>query len=796
MTSDTHLRAEGRMHSDQAVAEATAQRLPEPEEAFDRFARLAARLLGAPAAAVTVIHEDGFVVRGRTPAGAVETAEAEAYSRRVAEAGEPLVVADGAAFVGVPLTTEDGRTLGALSVTAPAPRRWTGDEVAALGDLAATVAAKLEWRRERAERLRTEARLCQSEREYRGLFENAHDALVILDPADGRVLDANPCACELYGYTRAELLNATLDDFAVDAASSRGRVAETLAQTGVLPFESDQRRRDGTPLRVEINASVVEYDGGPAILGICRDVTERRRTEAALRDSESQLRAIFDEAAVGMAVVDLHGRLVRTNRALQSMLGYTAGELGNMLFSQLTHPDDVAADWELFGDLVAGERTQYKVEKRYFHADGSTLWTTLNVSMVRDTEGAPCFSVGIIEDVTERKRAEEALLQSQNELLQAQKMETVGRLAGGIAHDFNNLLTVITGNAQLLLAELPEESSMREELQEINAVSVRAADLTRQLLAFSRRQMLQPRVVDLNDTVFKADRLLRRVLGEDIEFRTSLDPALGAVRADTGQLEQVLMNLAVNARDAMPSGGKLTIETRNVWLDAEYVLRHPSVLPGPYVMVAVSDSGHGMDAETQARIFDPFFTTKAPGKGTGLGLATVYGIVRQSGGHVWVYSEVGRGTSFKVYLPRADEPPTLPAEASRAAEPRGGTETVLLVEDDESVRRLSRRVLERGGYTVIEANEGAHALRLAEAHEGPIHLVITDVVMPGMSGREVAERIASVRPGAEVLFTSGYTDDAIVHHGVLDDGMAFLQKPFDPYTLLQAVRDALTRTRH
>jgi PAS domain S-box-containing protein len=663
-----------------------------PDEAFDRFARLAAALLHAPSALVTVLGGDrqlfrGCVGMGEMLAATRETPLSHSFCRHVVDSGEPLVVEDArlhpvlrgnpaveehgvVAYAGVPLATRGGRTVGSLCVISPAPRAWTGAEVAMLRDLALSVAAEMEWRAEQA---------------------------------------------------------------------------------------------------------------------------ERRRTQEALGASESQLRAIFDEAAVGMAVVDLDGRLVRTNRALQAMLGYGADELHSMLFSQITHPDDVGTDWELFGDLVAGERTQYQVEKRYFRGDGSILWTHLNVSLVRDAENAPCFTVGIMEDVTERRRAEEALRQSQDELLQAQKMETVGRLAGGVAHDFNNLLTVIKGNTQLLLAELPPGSPMREELEEIDGVSGRAADLTRQLLAFSRRQVLQPRVLDLNAAVAQADRLLRRLLGEDVEFRTTLDPVLGAVRADPGQLEQVLMNLALNARDAMPRGGKLTLETRNVWLDAEYTLRHPSVAPGPYVMVAVSDTGHGMDAGTQARIFDPFFTTKEPGKGTGLGLATVYGIVRQSGGHVWVYSEVGRGTSFKVYLPRADEAPE-PETALAGAELPRGTETILLVEDDDGVRRLARRVLSRAGYEVLEAPDGHEALTAAAAHPGPIHLVVTDVVMPGMSGREVAERMATARPEAEVLYTSGYTDDAIVHHGVLDDGMAFLQKPFDPSTLLRAVRGALNRT--
>ena len=366
--------------------------------------------------------------------------------------------------------------------------------------------------------------------------------------------------------------------------------------------------------------------------------------------------------------------------------------------------------------------------------------------------------------------------------------------AGGIAHDFNNLLTVISGYSDLLLRSVGDEAQ-RQKVVEVKKASERAAALTHQLLAFSRKQVLEPKVLDLNDVVAETDKLLRRLIGEDIHFVTMRDPGLWRVKADPGQLTQVIVNLAVNARDAMPKGGKLTVETKNVVLDDAYARRHDAVRPGPYVMLAVSDTGTGMDEETRRHIFEPFFTTKEVGKGTGLGLSMVYGVVRQSGGNVWVYSEPGRGTTFKIYLPRVEEK----AEQEQAAElpelPKG-TETVLLVEDEEMVRRLLRDILEGEGYTVLAAANGEEALRICGRHEGPPHLLVTDVVMPGMSGRELVERLTGNCRGVKVLYMSGYTDDAIVHHGVLDEGMNFLQKPFTPEAVLRKVREVLDAPGH
>jgi GAF domain-containing protein/CheY-like chemotaxis protein len=391
----------------------------------------------------------------------------------------------------------------------------------------------------------------------------------------------------------------------------------------------------------------------------------------------------------------------------------------------------------------------------------------------------------------ETQRTCEELSATQDQLTQARKMEAVGRLAGGVAHDFNNLLTIMIGRSHMLLRRLGPQDPSRQEIELLQQTAGRAADLTRQLLAFSRKQVLQPRVLDLNAVVSHMGTMLRRLVGEDIALVTALDPAVGRVKVDPSQVQQIIMNLIANARDAMPWGGRLTIETADADLDAAYARRHVGVLPGPYVMLAVSDTGVGMDPETQARVFEPFFTTKGPGQGTGLGLATVYGVVKQSGGHIWVYSEPGQGTTFKIYLPRVEETVEPATGGTGLAEPAQGHETVLVVEDEGAVRELTRDLLRANGYTVLEARHGREALRIGEQHPGPIHLMLTDVVMPEMSGRELAEKLVPFRPAMAVIYMSGYTDTAVVHHGVLDPGTVFLQKPFTPDALARKVRQVL-----
>ncbi|OLC07756.1 MAG: hypothetical protein AUH42_02935 [Gemmatimonadetes bacterium 13_1_40CM_70_11] len=516
------------------------------------------------------------------------------------------------------------------------------------------------------------------------------------------------------------------------------------------------------------------------------DVTERKQAEDALRATQSRLRDVLASSTAVVYATKLTAEGYAPSWVSENVtrvLGYDVSDaLDPKWWAAHLHPSDrrrVLA--ELSTLLTTGELT---LEYRFQGKNGTYRWVHDEARLLRDSAGLPIEVFGAWLDITERKQLEE-------QFHQAQKMEAVGRLAGGVAHDFNNLLTAILGSADLMLDSLRAGVPEREEVEEIRKAALRAADLTHQLLAFSRQQVIAPTVLNPNDVVANMDKLLRRLLGEDVELRAVLAPDLATVKADSSQLEQVVLNLAVNARDAMPNGGKLTIETQNVELDVAYARGHVSSQPGDYVMLAVSDTGVGMDAATQARIFEPFFTTKEKGKGTGLGLATVYGIVKQSGGWIWVYSEPGHGTTFKIYLPRVAEAaaPAAPSPAPPASV--RGSETVLVVEDDEMIRHLVQRVLKANGYTVLVAASGRDAERVAGQHQGPIHLLMTDVVMPGMNGREVARRLAAARSGIRVLYLSGYTDDAIVHHGVLEPGIAFLQKPFTLAVLGRKVREVL-----
>jgi signal transduction histidine kinase len=434
--------------------------------------------------------------------------------------------------------------------------------------------------------------------------------------------------------------------------------------------------------------------------------------------------------------------------------------------------------------LIAGEVPTFSVEKRYICKDGSLTWANVTVSLVRTPTGEPDYFISIVEDISERKRLED-------QLRQAQRMETVGRLAGGVAHDFNNLLTAISGYSAFALESLPPSDPVRADIEQVVKAADRAAGLTRQLLAFSRRQIIEMRVISLNDLVLDMDKMLRRLIGEDIELATIPGDDLASARADPGQLEQVLVNLVVNARDAMPGGGTLTIETANVSLDEGYARLHPGLESGDYVMLAVTDTGTGMTDEVKSHLFEPFFTTKGVGKGTGLGLSTVYGIVKQHGGYTYVYSELGKGSTFKVYLPAVEaEAEGLSRRDAEGYLPKG-SETVLVVEDEATVRGFIVRTLAELGYKPLEAINGEEALRVAREHHGPIHLLLTDVVMPQMGGKELGAQMRVERPDIRVLFASGYTDSTIVHDGILDKGLAFLQKPFTTATLARKVREVL-----
>jgi two-component system, cell cycle sensor histidine kinase and response regulator CckA len=516
-----------------------------------------------------------------------------------------------------------------------------------------------------------------------------------------------------------------------------------------------------------------------------------RRQEEACRESEKRYREIFDEAPIGLHEIDREGRIVRVNGTELGMLGCSAEEMLGKPVWEFVVEEELTRRITLA--KLDGDRSFHQTfERTYRHKDGKTLVVLVKDQVILDEQGRIMGIRSMMEDITERRRTEEALRKSEEQLRQWQKVEAIGRLAGGVAHDFNNLLTTITGCTEDLIGRFDPDDPRLEEIGEIHKAAERATALTRQLLAFGRRQVLHPQVLDLNGVVAGMEHLLRRLIGEDLEFVTLLERNIWPAKVDRGQIEQVLMNLAVNARDAMPEGGKVTIETANVELDEEYARTHVSVKPGGYVMLALSDTGCGMDKETQSHLFEPFFTTKEKGKGTGLGLSTVYGIVKQSGGNIWAYSEPGRGSAFKIYLPRTQES-IATVEESRlpAGEAEKGVETILLVEDEESVRRMVGKILGAQGYTILEAGHGEEAIRISRRHQGPIHLLMTDVIMPRMSGSELAKKLRPLRKEMKVLYMSGYPDNTIVHHGVLQPGTAFLQKPFTVRALEQKVREIL-----
>ncbi len=513
------------------------------------------------------------------------------------------------------------------------------------------------------------------------------------------------------------------------------------------------------------------------------EVTEHKLAEEMLRESEEQLRGLVENAPVGIYRTTLDGIILMANQVLAQMLGYSSTE---ELMSRNVEKDSLIpkTSKNQFREQIERDGEIKGFETLWFKKDGSETFVRESARCVRDKDGNVQYYEGIVEDITEQKQLEAQFRQSQ-------KMEGIGRLAGGVAHDFNNLLTVISGHAELASVSLDKQDPLHDDLKEIQNAAHRAAQLTRQLLAFSRKQTLQPKVLDLNDIVRELDKMLKRVIGEDIDLETIVATDLWRVNADPGQIEQVIINLSTNARDAMPGGGKMVIETQNIELDEEYADKHPDVTPGPHVMLAISDNGCGIKENVKSHIFEPFFTTKEEGKGTGLGLSTVYGIVKQSGGNIWVYSELDKGTTFKIYLPMVtQEADELSREADVSEAPRG-TETILLVEDEEGVRKLAVRILKGQGYKVLEAESGVDALLICQKMQKPVDIVITDVVMPNMSGSEFVEKLREFWSDFKVLYMSGYTANAIAHSGVLDPDKPYLQKPFRPIDLALKVRSVL-----
>jgi len=637
--------------------------------------------------------------------------------------------------------------------------------------------------RDITERRRTEEDL----RRVAAIVESSHDA-IIGESLEGNILSWNLGAERIYGYSAAEALGKSLSILAPPNHATTILEFLEKAKQGerVEQFETLSTRKDGKQINVALTVSPIK-DAMGKIVGasvIARDMTARKRVEEALSRSEARARRLVDSNIIGIVIGDLDGKLLDANDAFLRIVANTRDDLlaGKMHWDTMTPPEYHDSDRQA-ADQLRDTGVAAPWEKEFFRKDGSRVSVLIGVAtLAAKEEDIECVS--FVVDISERKQLEV-------QLRQAHKMEAIGRLAGGVSHDFNNLLAVILGYSDLVLDALPPDHPAVKKVEMIRKAGTSAADLTRQLLAFSRQQMLQPRVLNVRDIVERTQELLSRLIGEDIQFSTSLEPSLGCVRADPGQIEQVLVNLIVNARDAMPQGGRLTIEARNVVLDDSYVDEHKPVIPGPYVLLAVEDAGCGMDRKTQSRIFDPFFTTKALGKGTGLGLATVYGIVKQSGGYIWVYSELGEGTVFKVYLPRVEQD----AQETEPTDPvqliTQNCETILLAEDSASLREMAREYLSSVGYTILEAASGEEALQKAKDFDGTIHLLLTDVVMPGMSGPDLARQIVSLRPRMKLIFVSGYTGDAIARQGVLDPSVVFIQKPYRPKALARKIREVL-----
>jgi PAS domain S-box-containing protein len=627
---------------------------------------------------------------------------------------------------------------------------------------------------------------------YRAIFEGASEALFVHDTS-GRILLVNERTCAMYEVSREDALRLTVADFSLGEppyaqADAVAQVRRAL-DAGACSFEWRSRRRgSGTLFWTWVALRRFEIDGRPHILASVRDIDDRKRIERALRESEERFEKIFNATSTMLAFTEREGgRIVDVNQAWLEANARTRAEVIGRTGAELGLWVDARARESIMAELDAKGRV------RDAEADlvmgGRTLPARMSVEYVE--MGDSRFILWEISDLTERRRAEREQELLRTQLLQAQKMESIGQLAGGIAHDFNNILSAILGFGDVVTAKLPPESIEARYVGQMMRAGERASELTKQMLAFSRKQVMQPRVVDPAEVVRGMEPMLRRLIGEDIDLVLALEPATDAIRVDVSNLEQTIMNLVVNARDAMPEGGTLTLETANVVFDDAYVSTHADASAGPHVMIAVSDTGAGMDAATRARAFEPFFTTKGPGKGTGLGLSTVYGIVKQSGGWVWLYSEVGRGTTFKIYFPRSAVAAEAVAEVEHApARARPGT-VVLLVEDDPQVRLLGGTILGEAGYTVLVASEPREALELAAKHAGRIDLLLTDVVMPHMSGRQLAEKLTALRPETRVMYVSGYTENTIVHRGEVDEGVNFLSKPITSRRLLAMVAKVL-----
>ena len=647
------------------------------------------------------------------------------------------------------------------------------------------------------DQLRAEEALRESEAKYRELVANANDIIYTHD-LEGRFTSLNHAGERVTGYTEEEAKLLYLGDAVAPEFMQQARaMIETKLATGSATiYETELIAKDGRRIPIEVNSRLIYENGKPvAVQGIARDFTERRKAEEELRQQRERLDKTAEAAPVMICSLKVRADGTRifpfASRVSMDVFGFTPEELrgsAKPVFDRID-PDYLPNIENTIRDGVTSGSTAHVVFE-YDHPERGRIWIEIYGAPTAESDGGVVWH-GIATDITEQKHAEKALLASEEQLRQVQKLESIGILAGGLAHDFNNMLTAINGYSDLILRRVSVDDPLRKNVEEIRKAGERSAELTRQLLAFSRRQILQPTMIDLNTVISDTASMMKRLIGEDIVVTTKLASNLAKIKADQGQLTQVLMNLLINARDAMPKGGSVVVETANVEFDREYASRHLSVAPGRYVMLAISDTGIGMDAQTRSRVFEPFFTTKPVGRGTGLGLSTVYGIVKQSGGNVWVYSEPGKGTTFKIYLPEASGFVDTAQNEKQTRPSHVGSEKVLLVEDEDSVRGLARQILESCGYEVFEATNGAEAITKFESEFAEIDLLITDIVMPEMGGRELSEKVTTRCPHIKVLFTSGYTDDGIIRHGIIDQGKNFLQKPFTFDGLARKVRSVL-----
>lgn len=634
--------------------------------------------------------------------------------------------------------------------------------------------------------LQKEAELRASEEKYRSVFDNINDAIFIHNIKDVSILDVNQKMCEMFGFTHEEALQLRMEDIcAYDTEYTRETSRKYIQKTineGPQIFQWKCKDKAGRIFWVEINLKLINLDGQDRLIAVVRDISQSKKAKEALVESEKRFRTIFESSPVGISIARRDGILINSNPAFQKMLGYTKEELARN-FLEITYPDDVPKNLRLFTDMVEGKRDHYWMEKRYIHKNGSIIWANLIVTVIRDRDGAFKYNFAIVENITERKKLEDRLRH-------AQKLEAIGQLAAGVAHDFNNILTAIIGYGNLLKMKLRDNEQLSHSINQLLAITERGAGLTQSLLAFSRKQIISLKPVNLNALVERIGKLIPRFIGEQIEFRKNLSSKNITIMADSSQLEQVLMNLAGNARDAMPEGGVLTIDTALVELDACYVKMHGFGSPGPYALITVSDTGTGIDAETMDKIFEPFFTTKEVGEGTGLGLSLVYGIIKQHEGYINVCSEPGHGATFKIHIPLAKE--TAKEGAGTDDQPAiGGTETILLAEDEKEVRSAIKGILEEYGFTVIEAADGKEAVGKFLAHKSSIQLLVFDVVMPNMSGKEAFAAIRRINPGMKVIFTSGYKTITTQANDVIEDGTIFISKPVQPQYLLQKIREAI-----